>query len=162
MLSIWCHSQHFFKVTILTQFFGLTFFIYLIILCMPIPIIFFLGVLTWGFHSHFVRVRYMTRGPIGRNFVYYGSPLHSLPYSNNSPSLCFPFVGGLYTYSRSHIRCGSYFFTIVAKLFNIRVFCVVGEVCSLVSIRVGPLYITSSWLFDSQLGFSYFGCTNGI
>jgi hypothetical protein len=32
---------------------------------------------------------------------------------------------------------------IVARLFNIRVFSVVGEVCSLVTIRVGPLYIIS-------------------
>ncbi len=36
------------------------------------------------------------------------------------------------------------FFMIVAIFFNIRVFSVVDEMCSLVSIRVGPLYITFS------------------
>jgi hypothetical protein len=159
--SIWCHSQHFFKVTVFFQYFGSIFLIYLTILCMPIPIIFFLGFLTWAFHSHFVEVKYMTRGPIGRSVVYSNSPLRFFPYNNNSPYLCFPFEKW-YEYSRFRIRCGFYFFMIVARLFNIRVFSIVGEVCSLVSIKVGPFYFISSWLFYSEFRFSYFGHTNGI
>ncbi len=160
--SIWCYSQQNFKIMVFSQFYGSIFFIYLTILCTPIPIIFFLGFLTWAFHNHFVRVKYMTRGPIRKSVVCSGSPLRFLPYNNNSPYLCFPFVGKWYKYSRSRIRCRSYFFTIVARLFNIRVFSVVSEMCCLVSTRVGPFYITSSWLFYSQFGFSYFGRTNGI
>jgi len=39
--------------------------IYLMIICMSLPIIFFSGLMTWGFHSHFIIIRYMTRGPLG-------------------------------------------------------------------------------------------------
>ncbi len=73
---------------------------------MPIPTIFFLGFSTWGSHSHFVKVKYMTGGPIGRNVVYFSSPLCFLSYNSSSPYLCFPFVGN----DRSHIRCNSYFY----------------------------------------------------
>ncbi len=96
------------------------------ILCTPIPIVFFSGFPTWGFHNHFVEINYITRGPIGKNIVYYGS---FLPYSNNPPYLCFPFVGRWYAYSRSSIRCGSCFFTIRAKVFNIKTFSAVKLKC---------------------------------
>jgi hypothetical protein len=56
---------------------------------MPIPIVFFLGFLTWGFHNHFVEVRYTTRGPIGRNIVYYGSPSHFRPILVIHPTCVF-------------------------------------------------------------------------
>jgi len=64
---------------------------------------------------------------------------HNLPY------LCFPFVGKWYIYSsRSRIKCGSYFFTIITRVFSIRALSVANEVCSLFSIGVGPFYIISS------------------
>jgi hypothetical protein len=62
----------------------------------------------------------------------------------------------------SPIRCGSCVFMIVTWVINIRVFSVVSEVCSLIFIRVGPLYIISSWLSYFRLEFSYFGCIDGI
>ncbi len=129
---------------------------------MPIPTIFFSNILTRGFNRHFVRGRYTIGGPIGWNVVSFGSLLCSLPYSNNLFYLCFPFLGEWYTYSRSHIRCGSYVKTIAWKVINIRVFNVANKVCSLVSSRIGPLYIISFWFFYFWLGFSYFGCTNEI
>jgi hypothetical protein len=45
----------------------------------------------------------------------------------------------------------------ILKAFNIA-----KEVCSLVSTRVGPFYITLSWVFYSKFGFSYFGRIDGI
>jgi hypothetical protein len=44
---------------------------------------------------------------------------------------------------------------IIVEVFNIRVFNVTIEMCSLVSIGVGPLYIISSWFLKSWLMFSY-------
>jgi hypothetical protein len=114
------------------------------------------------FHNHFVKVRYIIGGPIGRNVVYSGSFSRYLPYNNNTPHLCFPFLGGWYTYSRSHTRCGSCIFMIVRRVINIRFFSAAKEVCILISSRVGPLYMTSFWLFYSWFGISYFGCTGGI
>ncbi len=75
----------------------LTILVCLTIICTPIPIVFFSGFPTCGFHSHFVEVKYTTRGPIGRNVVCFGSPSHFSPYSNNPPYLCFPFLGEWYT-----------------------------------------------------------------
>jgi len=54
------------------------------------------------------------------------------------------------------------FLMIVARVFNIRTLSVTNEMCSLVSTRVGLLYIISFWFFYSQFGFLYFGHTNGI
>ncbi len=47
-------------------------------------------------------------------------------------------------HDRSRIKCGSYVFTITGKIINIKYFSVAIEVCSLVSLGVGPLYITFS------------------
>jgi len=47
-----------------------------------------------GFHNHFVKVRYIIGGPIARNVIYSGSFSRYLPYNNNTPHLCFPFLGG--------------------------------------------------------------------
>jgi hypothetical protein len=82
----------------------------------------------------------MTRGPI----VYFGPLSCFLPYNSTALYLYFPFIGGWYSYSRSYIRCGSCFFTIITKNFGIKVFSAISEVCNLVSIGVGPLYIISS------------------
>jgi hypothetical protein len=117
---------------------------------------------TWGSHSHFVGIRYIIRGPIRRNVVCSNSLSHSLPYNNSPPYLCFPLFGGWYTYNKSCIRCGFCVFMITGGIINIRFFNVTSKVWSLVSLGVGPLYITSSWFSYSQFGFSYFGCTSGI
>jgi hypothetical protein len=129
---------------------------------MPIPTLFFLGFPTWGSHSHFVGIRCMIRGSIRRSIIYSGSLSRSSPYNSSTPYLCFPFLGGWYTYNRSCIRCGSYIFMITGRVINIRFFSAANEMCSLVSSGVGPLYITSSRLSYSRFGFSYFGCTSGI
>jgi hypothetical protein len=46
---------------------------------------------------------------------------------------------------------------IIGRIFSIGHFSAANQVCSLISIRVGPLYIISSWFSYSQLKFSYFG-----
>jgi hypothetical protein len=146
----------FFKSYDFHWLFGLALPICLMIICVPIPIVFFPSFPTWGFHSHLVRVRYMTGGPIGRSIICFGSLSCFLFYSNNPPYLCFPFFSELYTYSRFYIKCGSYIFTIAKGVINNRFFSVTNKVRSLVSLGVGPFYITSSWLFYSQLGFFIF------
>ncbi len=60
------------------------------------------------------------------------------------------------------IRCGSYVFTIVARVISTSTFSAASEMCSLVSLRVGPLCITFSCLFYSWFKFLYFGHANGI
>jgi hypothetical protein len=142
-----------------TQLLKSTFSICLTILCMPIPIVFFSSFPKWGFHNHFVKVRYTTRGSIGKSIVYSGSPL---PYNNSPPYLCFPFVGRWYAYSRYYIRCGSCFFIIIARIFSIKAFRSVNEMCNLVSTWVGPLYITFFLISYSWFEFSNFGHTDGI
>jgi hypothetical protein len=122
----------------------------------------FSSFLTWGSHSHFITIRYMIGRPIGRSIVCSSPPSHFLP-SNKSPMyLCFPFIGGWYTYNKSCIKCGYYFFMIITWVFNMKVFGSTKEVCNLFSIGVGPLHITSSWFFYSWLRFLYSRHTNGI
>jgi hypothetical protein len=147
---------------IFTPFFGLFVSICLMIQCMPIPTVFFFGFSTWGFHSHFVKIRYTIGEPIRKNVVYFNSPLRFFPYSNNPPYLCFPFISGWYTYCRSCIRCGSCFFIVAGGVFSIRAFNLTNKVCNLVSTKVGPLYINSFRFFYSQFGFLYFGHIGGI
>jgi len=147
--------NHFSRIMVFARFFGLIFPICLTILHMSIPIVFFSRFSTQGSHSHFVKIRYTTRGPIGRSVVCSGSFLCFSLYSSSPPYLCFPFLSKWYTYSKSHIRCDSYVFTI-ARVINISVLNVAWF------LRVGPLCITSSWLFYFQFKFSYFGHTNGI
>jgi len=131
------------------------------VLHIPILILFFPSFLTWGFHSHFVGIRYIIGGPIGRNVVYSGSLSHSSPYSNNTPYLCFPFFGGWCTYSRSCIKCGSCVFMIVGRVISIRSFSAASEVCNLVSLMVRPLYIIFLGFFTSNSGFCVLGALVG-
>jgi hypothetical protein len=135
--------NHFSKVMIFARFFKLIFPICSIILCMLIPNILFSGFLTWRSHSHFVKVEYMTRGPIERSVVCSSSLSRFLPYNNNPPYLCFPFFGKWYTYNRFCIICNFNVFMIVAGVINIMVFNATNKVCSLVSTWVWPFYITS-------------------
>ncbi len=164
---LWCLQfgfmvSHFLEVTIFTRLFVLGFPICLTILCMPILNVFFSSFSTWGFHSHFVTIKYTTRGPTRRSVVCFGTPSCSLPYNSSPPYLCFMFLGEWYTYNRSYIKSGSCVVIIVGGIINIWAFSVTNEVCSLVSIGVKPLYIIFSWLFYFWFGFWYFGRTNGI
>jgi len=129
---------------------------------MPIPIVFFSSFSTWKFHNRFVQVKCTIRGPIGRNIVCSSLLSCSSPYSSSSSYLWFPFVNKWYAYSGSFIRCGSCFFTIIGEVFNINTFSVFNKMCNLVSVGVGPFYITPSWLFYFIPRFSYFGYTNWI
>jgi hypothetical protein len=147
---------------VFTYFFGSPFPICLKIFRTSIMTIFFSSFSTSGSHGHFIRIRYTTREPIERNVVYFDSPSHFSSYSNNPPYLCFPFFGKWYTYNRSCIKCDSYIFTIVKGVINIRALSAASEMCNLVSIGVGPFYITSSWLSYSRLEFLYFGRISGI
>jgi hypothetical protein len=142
--SIWCHSQPFFKSYCFVRFFGSFFPICLIILYTPISTVFFSGFSTWRSHNHYIRVRYTTRGPIGRSVVCFSSLSCFLPYNSNPPYLCFPFLRKWYTYNRSYIKCGPCVFIIVARIIIIMAFNATNKVCSLVSTKVVPCYIISS------------------
>jgi hypothetical protein len=154
--------SHFSKVMIFAWFYSSKFPICLMIICTPIPIVFFSSLLTWKFQNHFVRFKYTIRGPIGRSVICFNSHLHYSPYNDNPSLLVFSLCGKWHTYSRSCIRCGSCYFTIGTRVFKIRPFNATSEVCSLVSIGVRPLYITSYWFPYFWLKFSYFGCIGGI
>jgi hypothetical protein len=142
--SIMCHNKPFFWSNNFHPVFGLVFPIYLMILCTPIPIIFFPSFPTWGFDSHFVKIKHTIGGPIGRRVVCSSSLSNHSPYNNNPPYLCIIFLRRWYTYSMFRIRCGSYIFMIAKGVINNRFFNVANEMCNLVSSRVGPLYIISS------------------
>jgi hypothetical protein len=73
------------------------------------------------------------REPIEKNIVCFG------PIATTHPTCVFLL---LVNDSRSCIRCGSYFFTIVVGVDIIKG--AANKVCNFVSIGVGPLYITSS------------------
>jgi len=145
--------SHFLKVIIFVWFFRSTFSTCLTILCTPVPIVFFSSLLTWVSHSHSIKIKQTIRGPIRRNIVCSCSPSCFSLYNNNPPYLCFPFVGRWYAYRRSHIKCGSYFFMITTRVFNIQTFSATNKVCSLVSIKVRPLYITFHGFLIHKLGF---------
>jgi len=142
MLSIWCHNKPFFKNYDLCPILWINFSHMFEDFMHAHRTIFFSSFPTWRFHSHFIKIKYMTRGPNRNYIVCFCSLLHFSPYSNNPPYLCSPFVGRWYTYSRSNTKCGSYFFMITTWIFNIWAFNVANEVCNLVSIQGRPLYIT--------------------
>jgi hypothetical protein len=54
---------------------------------------------------------------------------------------------GFHTHFVKYIICGFCHFTTIGGVINIQVFNVAIEVCSLVSIGVGPFYIASFWFF---------------
>ncbi len=111
------------RVMTFAWFFGLVLPICLTIICTFISTVFFPSFLTWGFHNHFIEIRYT----IGRSVVYSNSFLRFLPYSNIPPYLCFPFLSGWYTYNRSHIRCGFCIFIIIRKIISIWYFSATSE-----------------------------------
>jgi hypothetical protein len=97
----------------------------------------------WRFHDDFVEVKYMTRGPIVRNIVYYVH-LHILCLTMTTPFTCVSISLVDDTYIVGPISNGSYFLKITKRIFNIKAFNVANKVCNLFSTRVGPFYITSS------------------
>jgi hypothetical protein len=154
--------NHFLRITIFFRIFISIFPIYSMILCMPIPIVYFSRFLPWESHSHFIGVTYTTWGPIGRKVITLVHFCVFRPIATTHPIYVFPLL-----VDETHIMglassVISYFFMITVQIFKIKDFNVVNELCSMVSIGVGPLYITSSWLFYSQRGFLYFGCIGGI
>jgi hypothetical protein len=116
----------------------------------------------WGSHNHFVGVRYMIRGTHWREHCLFWLTFMLFALQQQPTLLVFSFLNRWYTYSRSYIRCGSCVFIIAREFINIKSFGVAIEVCSLVSLGVGPLYITSSWLSYSQFGFCIFGAPMGF
>jgi hypothetical protein len=136
--------NHFLANTIFFQFFISIFPIYLMILCTPIPIVFFSSFLTWGSHSHFIGVTYTTWGPIGRKVVTLVHLCVFRPIVTTHPIYVFPLL-----VDETHIMGLAsnvifFFFMIVIRVFKIKDFNVVNEMCSMVSIGVGPFYIISS------------------
>jgi hypothetical protein len=91
IVSIQCHSQPFFK-SYFSQFFGLVLPICLMILCTPIPIIFSPWFSTWGFHSHFVGVRYSIKDPLGGTLFALAHLCVLCPTIVAHPTCIFPFL----------------------------------------------------------------------
>jgi hypothetical protein len=154
----------FLRVMVFTWFFLSTFFICLMILHMPIPKMFFPNFPTFQ-HGDLIiilsKLGTWQRDPLRRT-LFVLTHLCAFCLNSSPPRLCFPFLGRWYTYKKSCIKCGSYVFTIVGKVIDIRSFSAISKVCSLVSLGVGPSYIISFWLFYSQFKFFYFGCIDGI
>ncbi len=122
----------------------------------------FLRFSTWGFHSHFIDIKYMIEGPIGRNVVCSGSPSCSSPYTTTHHICVFILLVDDTHIIGFTLDVVFVFFMITTWVFSIETFNVVNEMCSLVSIGVGPLYITFFWLSYFQFGFLYFKCISGI
>ncbi len=81
--------NNFSRVMVFARFIGSTFPICLMILHTHILTIFFVGFLAWGFHSHFVGIKNMIGGHIGRSDVYSSSPL-CFPIATTHPTCVFP------------------------------------------------------------------------
>jgi hypothetical protein len=155
-------NNHFLRIAILYQHFGSVFPICSLVLCMPISIIFLGGFLTQGFHCHFIQVWYFIGGSFGRNVVCINSSSHFPSYCSNPPYLCFSFVGKWFTHSWSCIKHVTWFFVVIRKVWSIMTFNVVEKMCSLVSTKVRPIYITSSKLYCIWVLFSYCKCSDGL
>ncbi len=55
------------------------------------------------------------------------------------------------------LKCGSYFFAIIVRVFSIKAFNATNEMCNLVSTGVRPPYETFSWFFIFKLSFHILG-----
>jgi hypothetical protein len=130
------------------------------ILLMPIPIVLFLGFLTWGSHSHFIEIRSTTWGPIGRNVVHFVHLRVLHPIVATHPICVFLSLAND-THSRSCIKCGSCVFTIAGRVISIRFFSAANEVCNLVSSGVGPLYTFPFGFFIPNSTFHILGAPVG-
>jgi hypothetical protein len=162
MPSIWCCSQPFFRnydlhLVFLDQLF---LFVWQFYTC-PSPIYFSQVFQHGDLIVILLKLSTWYEDPLGRT-LFCLVHLHTLRFTITTPYLCFPFFGGWYTYNKFRIRCDSCIFTIARGVISIKFSNVVSEMSCLVSLRVGPLYITSSKLSYCRFGFSYFGCTGGI
>jgi hypothetical protein len=90
------------------------------------------------------------------------SSLHFLSHCSNPPNLCFSLIGKWYTHNWSCFEHVTFFFAITKILYNIRTFNAINKVCSLVSTRVKPIYITSSKFSYIWIWSSYSKCSNGF
>ncbi len=84
-------------------------------LCMPIPIIFFIGFFTWGVHSHFILNWFTIGGSFCQNIVHLNTFSCFLSYYNNAPYLCFYLIDWWYAY------CWSYFKHVVFAILWLHV-----------------------------------------
>ncbi len=66
------------------------FFPCLTILCQLIPNVLFSSFSTWKFHRYCIKVGYMTKGPIGKTLVGFGSPLCFHLTLTTRPTYVFP------------------------------------------------------------------------
>jgi hypothetical protein len=153
--------NHFSKVTIFAQFFVLIFPFVPWLYAHPSPLYFF----QVSRHEDLIIIS-------SKSSTWQGNPLSGALFVLAHFRTFHPII-------RTHLTCVFFllandmhiigltlymvpFFMIAVEVFNIRAFNTTNEMCSLVSIGVGPLYFTSFWFFYSQLGFLYFGHINGI
>lgn len=108
---------------------------------MPIPTIYLIGLLTHGFHSHFIQIWYTLGGSFGWNIVCHNTFLCFQPYWCNMPYLCFFFICWWYAYCWPYFGCGTYFLTIISKICYIRTFDLISKVNSLYFVGIKLVHI---------------------
>jgi hypothetical protein len=91
--SILCHDQPFFRSYDLHSIIWINSFHLFDDFTHTHPHYIFFKFFDMGSHNHFVKVKYMIGGTIGRNVVCFSSPSCSSPYSSNPPYLCFCLFG---------------------------------------------------------------------
>jgi hypothetical protein len=159
--SIWCYNYSFFRSYNLCLIFWIYFPICSTILYTSIPTIFFSNSLTWRSHNHFVEIRH--NHILLARMLFVQTHFHTFHLVETThPTCVFPsLVDDMYIIGLA-LDVVLTFLRLLQEFFNIRAFSAISEVCSLVSIGVGPFYITSSWFFYFQFIFSYFEDTSGI
>jgi len=109
-----------------------------------------------SFHPNLVH----DSGSLGRSVFYISSSSHFPSYCNDPPYLCFSFVSKWYAHNWFCLKCVTCFFVITGKFWSIKTFNITDEVCSLVSIGVRLVYITSSRFSCTWVQSSYSRCSS--
>jgi len=128
---------------------------------MPIFTIFFTSFLIRGFTIILSKFGTWQGGSFGWNIIYFTTFLCFLPYYNNTPYLCFLHLL-MISICWPNFKHGTHISTFTSGACNIRTFHSLSEMCSLVSIGIRPIHVTSTKLFYTQHMFSYFRCTSGF
>ncbi len=130
------------------------------IICTPIPIIYFSSFSTCAFHNHFIIVRCAKRDPLRETLFVLVHLFTLCPITIVHLTCVF-----ISLVDDMHIVGFAldvvFFLMITTWLFSIKAFNAAIKMFSLVSTGVGPLYIISSWLFIPNSGFHILGTLMG-
>jgi hypothetical protein len=139
--------NHFLGVTIFVWFFGLALAMCSVILCMPHPYYIFIKFFDMGISYSFCRNYVHDKGTHWEEHCFTLAHFCAFCFTTTILPICV----FLYLVDDTHIMNLTSnviltFFTIAKNVINIRFFCAANEMCNLVSLKVGALYIASSWL----------------